>query len=639
MQYWPLQRLKNLGIDTNTTIQGVFEETDKISTGLAPDHRKLWRLLLMLEGLAILLPLIWLLGSERQWPPVLMALIVFCCTLLLMGFIWWTRWRSMKTHWIQLRLLAEISRSRLHTEQVSAKLTGEILEAYPDLHAFAQYLETLSIINDTPSTQVDIDKYVTERLDGQIAYYKKQHAAAQRERHRLSRYVTLSMDAAIFLAVAGLILVFGESGQRLIRLTGAGIFLGLIGCCLPLIAVLAQKMGSFLELNRRAGKYAQQQIILQHYRENLVATADVQNAKAIIKDIEQKLLGEVIDWYYEAKNVEIYYKLKAVAKQSADTVTATGAVTGRWLRRLSAPISFLFKLVFDRMLVVAASFIVTTALIAYMSPDDPETEVGSRLSDVRLLSSADTKGWFTSEKTRQGVIFIAHGLHDGVSDELSDQGEAHWMANMQYQLKQRLGDSAPEIVLIDWHKIAKPSRTTLLSFGNSEFDAEDYSMLEMVQDVSAIRPSAESLGELVGLKIARKILTGEMDRNQPIHFIGHSAGGFLVTRAAQILQEIGLADGRITISILDTPVAVPEDLLNAAKFAQVDFYLTSYFASGVPGSDLHPNYTLFDISTPEDVDMFIEAHSYITDWYIDSIQEQDLPGFSRSPFAERTRED
>ena len=79
----------------------------------------------------------------------------------------------------------------------------------------------------------------------------------------------------------------------------------------------------------------------------------------------------------------------------------------------------------------------------------------------------------------------------------------------------------------------------------------------MVQDVSAIRPSAESLGELVGLKIARKILTGEMDRNQPIHFIGHSAGGFLVTRAAQILQEIGLADGRITISILDTPVAVP----------------------------------------------------------------------------------
>ncbi|MDM7861123.1 hypothetical protein QTP81_10990 [Alteromonas sp. ASW11-36] len=637
MQDWPLERLKSLGIDKNTTIQGVFDETDKISTALAPDHRKLWRLLLMLEGFAILLPLIWLLGNERQWPPVVMALIVFTCTLLLMGFIWWTRWRSMKTHWIQLRLLAEISRSRLHTEHVSPQLTGEILEAYPDLYTFAKHLDSLSAVQKSPTTQADIDKYVIERLDNQIAYYQKQHAAAQRERHRLSRYVTLSMDAAIFLAVAGLILVFGESGQRLIRLTGAGIFLGLIGCCLPLIAVLAQKMGSFLELNRRAGKYAQQQIILQHYRENLINSPDIEHAKTIIKDIEQKLLGEVIDWYYEAKNVEIYYKLKAAAKQRA--VTITGTVTGRWLRRLSAPISFLFKLVFDRMLVVAASFIVTTALIAYMSPEDPETGVGTRLSDVRLLSSPDTKGWFTADKTQQGVIFIAHGLHDGVSAELSEQGEPHWMADMQNKLNLRLGEKAPDIVLIDWHQIAKPSRTTLFSFGNTEFDAEDYSVMEMVQDVSAIRPSAESLGELVGIIIARKIITGEMDRNQPIHFIGHSAGGFLVTRAAQILQEVGLADGQITISILDTPAAERQNLLNAAEFAKVDFYLTSYFAKGVPESDLHPNYTMFDIATPEGIDMFIEAHSYVTDWYIESITDPSLPGFARSPFAQRAIED
>lgn len=53
------------------------------------------------------------------------------------------------------------------------------------------------------------------------------------------------MDASVFFAVAGLVLVVGDSGERLFRLTWAGLFLGVIGCVLPLVAVLIQKLVFF----------------------------------------------------------------------------------------------------------------------------------------------------------------------------------------------------------------------------------------------------------------------------------------------------------------------------------------------------------------------------------------------------------
>lgn len=119
-----------------------------------------------------------------------------------------------------------------------------------------------------------------------------------------------------------------------------------------------------------------------------------------------------------------------------------------------------------------------------------------------------------------------------------------------------------------------------------------------------------------------------------MHFIGHSAGGFLVLRAAQVLHDLGLVSENITITIVDTPVAVKDDLLRAAEFAKVDFYITSLLAEGTPSSGLHPNYTLFEIPTPPDIDLLIEAHSYATDWYTESINNDELSRFNRSPFAQ-----
>ncbi|MGQ8364486.1 hypothetical protein [Glaciecola sp. 1036] len=637
---WTTNCLESLGLTDSTSAQDIFNVTDQHSTNMAPDNRKSWRLLVILEALAITLPLSWFMTTKQYWEPSVIAVLVLLFTVFMVGFIWWIRWRALRTNWIQLRLLAEVTRSYLHSRHFNKELTLKVVEGHPDLEHFAQHL-----IQDTTDDTQDIknkniDEYIEHRLSDQLSYYQSKYDQAQQKRLKLSRYITWAMDASVFFAVAGLVLVFGDSSERLFRLTGAGLFLGLIGCTLPLVAVLIQKLGSFLELDRRTGKYAQQMQILGHLKSKLLAAPNPSQAEIIIYEIEHALVSEVIDWYYEAKNSEIYYRLKKRADKKnrpidgISTEDITPTVKGKIFSNISTPLTFLFKLIFDRILVVAASFIITTAGIAYVTPEDAEQLSTLRLIDGRILSSADAKGWFIDESAQNGVIFIAHGLHDGVSSEIDAQGNPHWMAVLQKRLQSKTQGYQPNIALIDWKNLARPSKTSLLGIDTEDFESGTFSMLEMLQDVSAIRPSAEDLGELVGYKIAQKIARGEIRQDKPMHFIGHSAGGFLVTRAAQVLHDLGLASKDTTITILDTPVAVTDDLLRAAEFAQVDFYVTSLLAEGTPDSNLHPNYTLFEIPTPPDIDLFIQAHSYATDWYTDSIGNAELPGFSRSPFAQ-----
>ena len=630
MENWALEQLKKLELTDCTSDVEIFQATDKISSSMAPDFRRSWRLLLILEGFAIILPLLWLIGFTQSVQPSFIAALVFAFTAFMVGFIWWTRWRSMKTNWIQVRLLAELTRSFIHTKDLSFNLVGNIIAGFPELKSFTDHLAALQKREEPIASKEQVEHYIDTRLNEQIAYYQSKYDQALQERHRLSRYVTWSLDAAIFVAVAGLILVLGNAGERLLRVSGAGLFLGLVGCSLPLFAVLAQKLGAFLELDRRTGKYAQQKQILTHLKQQIKNSNDSTLALDLIKEAEQRLVGEVVDWYYEVRNSEVYYRIgKSVSNAN---LGAKSFSFDRWLYKISAPFAFIFKILFDRLLIVAASFILTTTGIAYLTPKDVQQT--STLRFGQLLSSPSSDGWLISPEAQNGVIFIAHGLHDGVETDTTAQGKLHWMAELQNKLKENTQQQAPDVVLIDWKQIAKPTNNSFLGAKLRNFLPSGYSALNMLQDVSAIRPSAEDLGELVGFKIAQRISNGSIANDKPIHFIGHSAGGFLVTRAAQVLTDLGMFSGGITITILDTPAPVTQDLLNASEFAAVDFYVTSHFASGVPNSDLHENFTKFEIPVPAHIDKFIEAHSYATDWYMSSIEDAQLPGFRRSPFGQ-----
>ena len=100
------------------------------------------------------------------------------------------------------------------------------------------------------------EDYLENRLKDQESHYRKKGLEALKSRRRLSRIVTRGLDGALFLAVGGLIVGLSSRTEMWLQLSGLDLVLGFIGSALPLIAILAQSMNAYLELNRRTGRYA-----------------------------------------------------------------------------------------------------------------------------------------------------------------------------------------------------------------------------------------------------------------------------------------------------------------------------------------------------------------------------------------------
>ena len=216
----------------------------------------------------------------------------------------------------------------------------------------------------------------------------------------------------------------------------------------------------------------------------------------------------------------------------------------------------------------------------------------------------------------------------------------HWMTQMEKAIREKLGIKQPDIALVDWRYSAKPTQDPIntLDIIGWDKDSMPKEALEMLQDISTIRSYAERIGEQVGYKLARAIREGTLHGDKPMHFIGHSAGGFVVLNAALVLQDLGLAPENLRITLLDTPLPVRSDLEKVAGEFPVDFYETSAFALGVPADRFVPLFRKFVEPLPKDIDNYMGAHSYAYQWYIHSIKVDDEKnGFSRSPFLSGSR--
>ena len=108
---------------------------------------------------------------------------------------------------------------------------------------------------------------------------------------------------------------------------------------------------------------------------------------------------------------------------------------------------------------------------------------------------------------------------------------------------------------------------------------------------------------------------------------------------ALVLHELGVAPENLRVTMLDTPVPVPNDLLEVLEHCPIDYYCSSAFTTGlVPASGFHRNYTRFEIPPPADakIDPYAGAHSYACKWFIQSISPTNpayADGFGRSCFA------
>jgi hypothetical protein len=647
--------LGGLGLDRSSPVSEVHERTNDLATRLAPNTRRLWRSILILQGIAVLLPIGWLMVSQRNWPAGLLAGAVALCTITLVGVCWWLRWRSQHQAWSRSRLLAEITRSLEATAGWPGRPTRTALGTAPSLQPLADWFTLPEV---PPASLDDLKRaYLADRIEDQSLYYKSKAGEAAADRRRLSLYVTRALDGALFLAVLGLWFGFSDKMRWLLSVFETDLILGLAGAALPLTAVLVQSLSVYLELNRRTGKYAQQWEFLQATRGRFQAAGTLDEAAAIVREVEQALLAETSEWFYQAEHAEVFYRTRAAAEASprleltaVSESPATRAVTAV-LSAAGLALSFTTRIIFGRVLIAAVASVLTALLIFSRAPQDAVQRSLLRTADGQLLSKPGRFGWWNPkpEEAARGFILIAHGLHD--APRLTREGKAadpqeesvfhnsssslHWMAALQGAMRTRLlneQSGAPDICLVDWSLAARPTNVSGLldSLTTDDTLGQFADQARFVTDVTAIRTQAQAIGDTVGYKLAGALQATPpiLHRDRPMHLIGHSAGGFLVVRAALVLQQLGLLPDHTRVTLLDTPLPDVDDLKQllvhpdgSPTGCQVDYYKSSSFAQGVPDeSPAWPNYRCLTLTPPPPhSESMTAAHSYAHQWFIQSV--------------------
>ena len=641
---WASQLFQTLKVKPGEAPASILEGAEAVANQLAPNTRRMWNLILFFQGIAILAPLFWLVVvRERLSVPATAYGVVFC-TLLVVGICWWVRWRGMQHTWARARMVAEIARSGSVTCKVAPSATPQALAGAPGLQAVAEWILPT---DDKPEADLDLRKeaYLKERIRDQLEYYRRKRGEAGNQRRGLSRVVTASLDAALFLAAAGLAISFREDPSRWINWSGSDYILGFVGAGLPMLAVLAQLRGAYLELDRRVGRYAQQIEFLESAERQAQVLESESEFNALVTEVERTLLGEVVEWFYQAEHTEPYYRSKVKdldERDLRDVATGKAGLLSRIWSGVEYSAGFLGRVLFGRVLVVSASVVLTTLWINYQrGPDDPTIHASLRVEDGRLLSpnpGGPYTFWDPQEPNADsGFILIAHGLRDGVDFEATGE---HWMTQMETTLRDRFGNRLPDICLVDWHYSSEPSNDPsggMVGSAPMTLAGMPPEVAKMANDLTIIRAQGERIGELVGFKLARAIRNKELRQDRPMHFIGHSAGGFVVSQAARVLIELDLAPEDFRITLLDTPLPRVPDLEFIGQVHPIDFYATSQFAQLVPPDRFAPLYRRFAIQPPAGTDPLTGAHSFAHQWFIQTIlEDEEGLGFSRSPFAEKT---
>lgn len=203
------------------------------------------------------------------------------------------------------------------------------------------------------------------------------------------------------------------------------------------------------------------------------------------------------------------------------------------------------------------------------------------------------------DRRSNGLVVIAHGLYADYS--------AAWMKDMAAAVQNRARreglPNPPNIALLDWSELAKDP---------SELPEEQKALLQKLVEKGIKDGNVKALGTglagyginiafdayyvrefglITGQQLANWVYlngtrgaTPQIDVERPIHFIGHSAGGFVVGEAARILKHMQVSPVTVDrVTMLDTPFPLANHLAtggkNYANPGVVDRVVSSSFGS------------------------------------------------------------
>lgn len=473
-----------------------------------------------------------------------------------------------------------------------------------------------------------VETYIEDRINNQEHYLAQKQSSADAERRGLSRWGTLLLDTSLALAVAGTVIYSGPWAPEWAHMPGSKaipIILALAGVICPLTLLLIELLRTLTELNRRNARYALQRQVLKDAKCRLAVAPSERIAADIVEETERQLLAEVLEWYFQVETAEHFFHFRqttaSVGGIKLDAKVQRFTVLARLGELLGHTGLFTLRVVLGRALSVVVAGMVVLGWISYQHPTNPNSK--SDIENYGDLQSADGKKWIPSkEKLENGCVIIVHGVRDGIESHKGGPS-THWTRRMANAIRSRMFQNPPEIAIFDWNTAAIPTKATQLSSG---IDA-----IDQVMDYAEIRPQAHEVGEALGYRLAEMINDGVIEKDKPLHLIGHSAGGFVVSTAACVLKNLKISLTQFRVTLLDTPF--PDNEIKAelgeAFPGLVDYYHTSAFA-WFPENTKFPGIELIHIPHPPEMNP-IQAHIWAHDWYIDTIRQCGTDGFSKSP--------
>lgn len=265
----------------------------------------------------------------------------------------------------------------------------------------------------------------------------------------------------------------------------------------------------------------------------------------------------------------------------------------------------------------------------------------------------------------RGLVVIVHGLYSDAKQK--------WVADMGKAVESRCWNTfedPPDIALMDWSDVsANPSETTpaeklkikqlftgglmsgnLWAVGMAFGVAASEETLKVGLDVCAVQAAAITKGQQLADWVrsnSRGGTAAQIDPNRPIHFIGHSAGGFVVGEAANLLKHLSEFE-RVNVdrvTMLDTPLVVRAHIAAGADGfpnpGTVERYASSVWGSLAFGWYVSTNsyYRYADIWTTAIPGSNLVSHGYAHDWFTrktiwnagDPLAELEADGFAYSP--------
>jgi uncharacterized delta-60 repeat protein len=213
--------------------------------------------------------------------------------------------------------------------------------------------------------------------------------------------------------------------------------------------------------------------------------------------------------------------------------------------------------------------------------EPPEIFPSAEIASGRLRGTDGNLFEFVPGRRDQGLVVATHGMY-------SDALPWNWVDNLVDAIEVRLsqgGATPPNVVAYDWHEGADPSAYigSAAAFEQNAAIMRDWfrplariayrvGAFSLV-DLEGIRPNARNHGQHLADWIKTEIKRSNVLPGQPIHLIGHSAGGFVMGECARLLK--GEVTGPVRVTMLDTPFPQRNHFTELDPNVVVERYISS----------------------------------------------------------------